>query len=45
MFYYITRYTGTSKDAGTKAPKDINAICNEMGWKEIQFLEPAKKIQ
>lgn len=43
MFYYITRYTGISKDAGTKAPKDINAICKEMGWKEIPFLQPEKK--
>ena len=44
MFYYITRYTGTSKDAGTKAPKDINIICKEMGWKEIPFLQPKKKL-
>lgn len=42
MIYYIRRYTGASKDAGTKAPKDIYSICNQMGWKEILFEEPQK---
>lgn len=42
MNYYITRYTGTSKDAGTKAPKDINAICHRNGWTELPFIQPAK---
>lgn len=43
MFYYITRYTGDSKDAGTKAPKDINTICEKMGWKEVPFVQPRKQ--
>ena len=42
MNYYITRYTGTSKDAGTKAPKDINAICHRNGWTELPFIQPDK---
>ena len=41
MVYYITRYTGNTKDAGTKAPDDIDAICKKNGWKEIKFINPS----
>lgn len=41
MIYYITRYTGNAKDAGTKAPNDIEAICKKNGWKEIRFINPS----
>lgn len=40
MIYYITRYTGNTKDAGTKAPNDIDSICKKNGWKEIKFANP-----
>ncbi len=40
MIYYITRYTGNKKDAGTKAPKDIEMICEKNGWKSIEFVNP-----
>ncbi len=40
MIYYITRYVGNSKDAGTKAPKDIENICKKNGWGEIRFKNP-----
>lgn len=39
MIYYITRYTGNTKDAGTKAPNDIESICKKNGWKEIKFIK------
>lgn len=42
MIYYITRYTGDSKDAGTKAPNDIESICRMSGWREIRFSNPNK---
>lgn len=42
MVYYITRYTGNTKDAGTKAPNDIEAICKKNGWKEIRFINPSE---
>lgn len=42
MNYYITRYNGTSKDAGTKAPNDINTICQRNGWTELPFMQPDK---
>lgn len=40
MVYYITRYTGNTKDAGTKAPRDIETLCKENGWREIKFTNP-----
>ena len=40
MIYYITRYAGNTKDAGTKAPKDIENICEKNGWREIKFENP-----
>lgn len=40
MFYYITRYTGNSIDAGTKAPKDINIICKGNKWVNVPFVNP-----
>lgn len=41
MIYYITRYTGNTKDAGTKAPNDIESICKRNGWKETKFIKPS----
>lgn len=40
MIYYITRYTGNTKDAGTKAPNDIETICKKNGWTEVKFINP-----
>lgn len=43
MLFFITHNIGNSKDAGTKAIKDINTICVQCGWKEIFFLQPKNK--
>lgn len=42
MNLYITRQYGKNnqKNAGAKAPADINAICNCLGWEEVTFKFP-----
>lgn len=44
MNLYITRNYGNknTKNAGSKAPLDINRICNRSGWQEIVFELPAE---